>query len=79
MLRVFTDAGFDVARRLDQGTVELEFPLTPTEAYRAHVDERDHTAVVASLRSFFEPESVVVHGRVDLEPARSAAISSATS
>lgn len=62
MLRVFTDAGFDVARRLEQGSVELEFPLTPTEAYRAHVDERDHTAVIASLRSFFEPESVVVMG-----------------
>ena len=29
MLRVFTDAGFDVARRLDQGSVELEFPLSP--------------------------------------------------
>ena len=62
MLSVFTDAGFDVARKLDQGTVELEFPLAPTEAYRAHVDERDHTAVVASLQSFFEPESVVVMG-----------------
>ena len=62
MLSVFTDAGFDVARRLDQGTVELEFPLSPTEAYRAHVDERDHTAVVASLRSFFDPESVAVLG-----------------
>ena len=62
MLSVFMDAGFDVARRLDQGTVELEFPLAPTEAYHAHVDERDHAAVVASLRSFFEPESVAVLG-----------------
>jgi acetyl coenzyme A synthetase (ADP forming)-like protein len=62
MLSVFMDAGFDVARKLEQGTVELEFPLTPTEAYRAHVDERDHTAVVASLAAFFEPESVSVLG-----------------
>jgi acetyl coenzyme A synthetase (ADP forming)-like protein len=62
MLGVFRDAGFDVARRLEQGIVELEFPLTATEAYRAHVDERDHTAVVASLRAFFEPESVAVLG-----------------
>ena len=62
MLHVFTDAGFDVARKLEQGIVELEFPLTPTEAYRAHVDERDHLAVVASLRGFFEPESVAVLG-----------------
>ena len=62
MLSVFMDAGFDVARRLDQGTVELEFPLAPTEAYRAQVDERDHAAVVASLRAFFEPKSVAVLG-----------------
>ena len=62
MLRVFMDAGFDVARRLDQGVLELEFSLIPTEAFRARVDERDHTAVVASLRSFFEPEGVAVLG-----------------
>ncbi len=62
MLRVFMDAGFDVARRLDQGVLELEFSLIPTEAFQARVDERDHTAVVASLRSFFEPEGVAVLG-----------------
>ena len=62
MLRVFADAGFEVARKLEQGSIELEFPLTLTEAYRAHVDRRDHTAVVASLRAFFEPESVAVLG-----------------
>ena len=62
MLGVFRDAGFDVARKLEQGIFELEFPITPTETYRAHVDERDHTAVVASLEAFFEPESVAVLG-----------------
>jgi acetate---CoA ligase (ADP-forming) len=62
MLRVFTDAGFDVARKVDYGSLELEFPLAPTEAYRVHVDERDHTAIVASLRPFFVPESVAVLG-----------------
>jgi acetyl coenzyme A synthetase (ADP forming)-like protein len=62
MLRVFSDAGFDVARRLDQGTVELEFAIASSEAYRTRVDERDHAAVVASLRPFFEPESVAVLG-----------------
>jgi acetate---CoA ligase (ADP-forming) len=62
MLRVFSDAGFDVVRRLDPATYELEFAITPTEAYRARVDERDHAAVVASLRPFFEPSSVAVLG-----------------
>ncbi len=62
MLRVFTEAGFDVARTYELGSLELEFPIAATEIYRARVDERDHTAVVASLRPFFEPTSVAVLG-----------------
>ena len=62
MLRVFGDAGFDVTRRLAEGTVELEFPIAAGEAYRARVDERDHAAVVVSLQPFFRPASVAVLG-----------------
>jgi acyl-CoA synthetase (NDP forming)/RimJ/RimL family protein N-acetyltransferase len=62
MLRVFSDAGFDVTRTYGQGTVELEFGIAAGEAYLARVDERDHAAVVASLRPFFEPESLAVLG-----------------
>ncbi|HEX9351822.1 MAG TPA: CoA-binding protein [Gaiellaceae bacterium] len=62
MLKVFEAAGFEVARVLEQGTVEVAFPIEPTEAYLAHVDERDHLAVVASLRPFFAPSSLAVIG-----------------
>ncbi|HET7857330.1 MAG TPA: GNAT family N-acetyltransferase [Gaiellaceae bacterium] len=62
MLHVFEDAGFEVSRVLESGTVEVTFPIEPTEEYLAHVDERDHLAVVASLRPFFAPASVVVIG-----------------
>jgi acetyl coenzyme A synthetase (ADP forming)-like protein len=62
MLHVFEDAGFAVARVLESGTVEVEFPIASTEEYLAHVDERDHLAVVASLRPFFAPASLVVIG-----------------
>jgi acetate---CoA ligase (ADP-forming) len=62
MLHVFEDAGFEVSRVLESGTVEVEFPIEPTEEYLAHVDERDHLAVVASLRPFFAPSSLVVVG-----------------
>src|SRR5947208_1365847 len=37
-------------------------PSGPTEAFRARVEERDHVAVAASLRPFFEPASVAVVG-----------------
>ncbi len=62
MLSVFTSAGFEVARELESGEVEVRFPIAATERFRARVDERDHVAVVASLRPFFEPETVAVIG-----------------
>ncbi len=62
MLSVFTGAGFEVTRELDGGEVEVRFPIAPTEGYRLRVDERDHTAVVASLEPFFAPSAVAVIG-----------------
>ena len=64
-------------RELAGGVVEVEFPIAATERFEQSVEERDHTAVVASLRSFFEPKtwpsSAPRRGA-----ARSAASSSAT-
>jgi acetate---CoA ligase (ADP-forming) len=62
MLRVFEDAGFAVSRRLEGGTIEVAFAIEPTIAYQERVDERDHTAVEASLRPFFHPMTVAVIG-----------------
>jgi acetate---CoA ligase (ADP-forming) len=62
MLAVFRDAGFEVARTLGGGEVEVRFPIAPTEHFRARVEERDHVGVAASLRPFFAPASVAVIG-----------------
>jgi acetate---CoA ligase (ADP-forming) len=62
MLSVFTGAGFDVVRELEHGEVEVSFPIAATEAFQERVEERDHVAVAASLRPFFEPCSVAVVG-----------------
>ena len=62
MLGVFEAAGFELTRELEGGELEVQFPIAPTEAYRERVEERDHAAVVASLRPFFLPESVAVVG-----------------
>ena len=62
MLAVFRDAGFEVARKLGGGEVEVSFPIAPTESFRDRVDERDHAAVAASLRPFFAPSNVAVIG-----------------
>ncbi len=62
MLGVFEGAGLEVTRELDGGEFEVCFPIASTERYRTRVDERDHLAVTASLRPFFEPNSVAVIG-----------------
>ena len=62
MLGVFQAVGFETTRRLEGGTVEVEFRIEPTETYLGRVDERDHLAAVASLRPFFAPGSVAVLG-----------------
>ena len=62
MLGVFERAGFELTRKLSSGVVEVEFPIASTEQFEQSVEERDHTAVVASLRPFFEPASVAVVG-----------------
>jgi acetyl coenzyme A synthetase (ADP forming)-like protein len=62
MLKVLGDAGFEVTRALEDGTYEVRVPIAPTEGYVESVDTRDHVAVVASLRPFFQPASVAVIG-----------------
>jgi acetate---CoA ligase (ADP-forming) len=62
MLSVFAEAGFDVAREREGGTIEVRFDITSTERYRESVDRRDHSAVVASLRPFFEPATIAILG-----------------
>jgi len=62
MLSVFTEAGFDVVRELEHGEVEVSFPIASTESFQTRVEKRDHVGVTASLRPFFEPDSVAVIG-----------------
>lgn len=62
MLGVFEAVGFELTRELQGGELEVRFPIAPTERYETRVAERDHTAVTASLRPFFEPRTVAVIG-----------------
>jgi acetyl coenzyme A synthetase (ADP forming)-like protein len=62
MLRVFADAGYETTRETELGTAEVHLTLAQTEMLRSRVDERDHVAVVSSLRPFFAPATVAVIG-----------------
>ncbi len=68
MLRVFSDAGLSVTRRLDDGVVELSMPipgstgLSEPSAYLDAVAGREQRAEVASLEPLLAPRSVAVIG-----------------
>ena len=62
MLAVFESVGFELSRELDGGAIEVTFPIARTERFEELLAERDHVAVTASLRPFFEPRTVAVVG-----------------
>jgi acyl-CoA synthetase (NDP forming) len=63
MLRVFDEAGFETARTLQDGVIEVVLRLhSAASAVAERRDRRDHVAVAASLKPFFEPQSVAVIG-----------------
>jgi hypothetical protein len=62
MLGVFEALGFELSRVLAGGGVEVIFPIARTVPYELRLAERDHIAVTASLRAFFEPSTVAVIG-----------------
>ena len=62
MLGVFEGAGFGVRRRGSFGELTVSLDITPTEAVRERIDERDHFAAVAALRPILAPSSVAVVG-----------------
>jgi acetate---CoA ligase (ADP-forming) len=62
MLGVFESLGFELTREREGGEVEVAFPIAPTGAFEEQRALRDHVAVTASLRPFFEPRTVAVIG-----------------
>ncbi|HXG52430.1 MAG TPA: GNAT family N-acetyltransferase [candidate division Zixibacteria bacterium] len=62
MLDVFRDSGFECRTRMDQGYVEIDLSLVPTETSVMRAELRDRVSTTASLRPFFQPRSVVLVG-----------------
>ena len=62
MISVFTDAGFEVERVLDDGVVMVSFRIDPTDRYRAVMDEREHAAEARAMEQLLHPESVMIVG-----------------
>ncbi|MFC7374327.1 MULTISPECIES: GNAT family N-acetyltransferase [unclassified Brachybacterium] len=62
MINVFTDAGFDVERTLDDGVVLVSFRIDPTVRSLAVMAEREHRAEARAMERLLHPESVLLVG-----------------
>ncbi len=62
MIHTFKDAGYQVKSAYDEGVMELEFRIDPTDTALGVMEQREHRAESASIESFFRPKSVAVIG-----------------
>ncbi len=62
MLSVFHRAGFQVSSSFDEGVVEVELGIEPTEESRALIEQRERVAEARSVRRLLFPETVAVIG-----------------
>lgn len=62
MLDVFRQSGFECRSRVDEGYVEIDLSVSPSETSVARAEFHDRVATVASLRPFFHPTSVAIVG-----------------
>jgi acetyl coenzyme A synthetase (ADP forming)-like protein len=62
MLDVFAQSGYPIAQRVDSGECHIEIDLATSPAQEERHWERSRVAAAASIRPFFEPQSVAVIG-----------------
>ncbi|HTI23389.1 MAG TPA: GNAT family N-acetyltransferase [Kutzneria sp.] len=62
MVRVFRDAGYQIARSFEEGTLHLEFALDPTAQSVAVARSREQAAEARSVRNLLTPRSVALIG-----------------
>jgi acetyl coenzyme A synthetase (ADP forming)-like protein len=62
MLDVFRESGFECRARGNDGCVEIDLAITPSQSSVARAEFRDRVATTASLRPFFQPSSIAIVG-----------------
>jgi acyl-CoA synthetase (NDP forming)/GNAT superfamily N-acetyltransferase len=62
MVRIFLDSGYQATRSIEEGVIHLVFPIEPTEASLAVMQQREHLAEARSVARLLTPRSVAVVG-----------------
>jgi acyl-CoA synthetase (NDP forming) len=70
MLRVFHDAGFELAREPDGGVVHLRFPVAETPHARLAHEQREHLAEARSIARLLAPRALWLGGERREDAAR---------
>ena len=62
MISVFSEAGYEVSRRFEDGVVSLRFQIEPTERSEAVRLSREHRAESVSMHTVLFPDTIAVVG-----------------
>ena len=62
MLNVFADAGYEISRDFEDGFVQVDFDIDPTDRSREVMETREHRAESKSIAELLSPEKVAVIG-----------------
>jgi GNAT superfamily N-acetyltransferase len=62
MAQIFADAGYRVSKGIQDGVLEVEFPILPTNTSVGAMERREHRAESASVHRLLIPNRVVVYG-----------------
>ncbi|ACQ80185.1 GCN5-related protein N-acetyltransferase [Beutenbergia cavernae DSM 12333] len=62
MINVFTEAGYDVTQRFDDGVISVEFRIDPTERSLAVMAQREQRTEALSMSALLAASSVLVVG-----------------
>ncbi|TDE88935.1 GNAT family N-acetyltransferase [Occultella glacieicola] len=61
MMRVFSDAGYDVDQSFDDGVLSVSFTIRPTDRSLAVLAEREQRAEALSMAGLLDPAAVLVY------------------
>ncbi|MFL6045988.1 MAG: GNAT family N-acetyltransferase [Propionibacteriaceae bacterium] len=62
MAHVFADAGYRISKGIEDGVLEVEFPILPTDTSVGVMERREHRAESVSVRRLLTPKRVVAYG-----------------
>ncbi|GAB97813.1 acyl-CoA synthetase (NDP forming)/RimJ/RimL family protein N-acetyltransferase [Kineosphaera limosa] len=62
MMKVFTDAGYEVRHHYDDGVISVEFTIEPTDRSQAVQLSREHRSEAQSMAAVLSPKSIAVVG-----------------